>query len=65
MWRTALIIIVLLLLLIFGAVNMHQTRVNVPFTGGFEVRTVLLLVVSFFLGYAVAYFVELARGKRE
>ncbi|GAG20069.1 unnamed protein product [marine sediment metagenome] len=65
MWRTGIIIAVLLTLLIFAALNMHQTRVNVPFTQGYEIRTVFLLIVSFALGYAVAYFVELTRHKRE
>lgn len=65
MWRGAIIISILLVLVVFAALNMHQTRVNMPFTSGFEVRTVFLLIVTFFLGYAVAYFVELARHKRE
>jgi len=57
MWRTILIIIVVLAVVLFVGGNMHTTRVNLPFTNGFEIRTVFLLALSFILGYGTAYFV--------
>jgi len=65
MWRKAIIIILVLAVVILAALNMHPTKVNVPFTQGYEVKTVFLLIASFVLGYGVAYFVELTRHKRE
>lgn len=62
MWRAATVITILLIVLLFAALNMHPTQVNFPFTKGFEIRTVFLLILSFFLGYAVAYFVGLVRN---
>ncbi len=65
MWRKVIIITIVLAVVILSALNMHPTKVNLPFTQGYEIKTVFLLVVSFFLGYGVAYFVELTRQKRE
>jgi len=65
MWRKILLITGVLVLLVLAALNMHPTKVNVPFTEGYEVRTIFLLIVSFFLGYGVAYFIELGRHRRE
>jgi len=65
MWRKVIIIIIVLAVVILSALNMHPTKVNLPFTQGYEIKTVFLLVVSFLLGYGVAYFVELTRQKRE
>ena len=65
MWRKILIITGVLGILILAALNMHTTKVNVPFTQGYEIRTILLLIVSFFLGYGVAHFIELSRHRRE
>lgn len=65
MWRKAIIITAALTVITLAALNMHPTRVNVPFTQGYEIKTVFLLIVSFFLGYGVAYFVELTRHKRQ
>ena len=64
MWRTILIIIVVLGVLLFVGGNMHTTRVNLPFTDGFEIRTVFLLALSFILGYAAAYFVGLVKNSK-
>lgn len=65
MWRKVIIIIVVLAAIILAALNMHTTKVNIPFTKGYEIKTVFLLITTFFLGYGVAYFVELSRHKRE
>ena len=62
MWRVAIIITILLIVLLFVAPNMHSTELHVPFTKGFEIRTAFLLIVSFLLGYAAAYFVGLAKN---
>jgi uncharacterized integral membrane protein len=64
MWRTILIVIVVLVMLLFIAGNMHTTQVNLPFGKGFEIRTVFLLIVSFFLGYGTAYFVGLIKNSK-
>ena len=64
MWRKILIITVVLAVLVLAALNMHTTKVNLPFTQGYEIKTVFLVIASFFLGYGVAYFVELSRSKR-
>ena len=73
MWRPIVVIVIIVIILIFAAQNMHSTQVNFPFTKGFQIRTVFLLILSFILGYAMCYFVGLAkdlknrnkRGKRE
>ena len=64
MWQVAIVVILLLVGFMFVALNMHTTEVNFPFTKGFQVRTVLLLLVSFGLGYATAYFVRLAKDMK-
>ena len=61
MWRAVIVIIILLIVLLFVALNMHPAQVNFPFTKGFEIRTVFLVVFSFFLGYGAAYFVKLGK----
>ncbi len=67
MWQSVLLIIILVIIVLFGFQNMHQTRVNFPFAGTFEIRTVFLLLLCFFLGYVTASFVWLARqlGNKE
>lgn len=64
MWRVAIIVIILLIVFLFMAMNMHQTQINFPFTKGFEIRTVFLLILSFCFGYGTAYFVELAKNSK-
>ena len=64
MWRTIIIIIVVLVIILFVGGNMHATRVNFPFTNGFEIRTILLLFVSFLLGYGTAYLVGFVKNSK-
>ena len=64
MWRTILIIIVVLGIFLFVGGNMHTTRVNLPFTDGFEIRTVFLLALSFILGYGTAYLVGIVKNSK-
>jgi len=64
MWRAVLVISILLIVLLFVALNMHTTQVNFPFTKGFEIRTVFLVVASFVLGYGAACLVRLTRGMK-
>ena len=64
MWRTVLIIIVVLAVFLFVGGNMHTTRVNLPFTGSLEIRTVFLLVLSFLLGYGTAYLVGFVKNSK-
>ena len=64
MWRTILIIAIVLITFLFVAVNMHTTQVNLPFGKGFEIRTVFLLVLSFLLGYGTAYFVWFIKNSK-
>jgi len=64
MWRVATVVIILLIVFLFMAMNMHQTQINFPFTKGFEIRTVFLLILSFCFGYATAYFVGLTKNSR-
>ena len=64
MWRTILIVIVVLGIFLFVGGNMHTTRVNLPFTDGFEIRTVFLLALSFILGYGTAYLVGLVKNSK-
>lgn len=47
-------LVVICIFSLFGVQNMQHTRVNYPLLGGTEVPTFFLLIVSFFLGYAVA-----------
>ena len=61
MWRAAIVIAVLLAALLFVGLNMHATQINVPFTKGFEIRTVFLVIASFALGYGAAHLVRLAK----
>ena len=61
MWQAILITVIFLIVIVFGAQNMHQTRVNFPFSGGFEIRTVFLLLLCFFLGFASASFIWVAK----
>ena len=65
MWRVALIIGIVLAALVLSAQNMHRTRVNLPFTQGFEIATVFLLVLCFALGYATARLTALVRDSRK
>ena len=68
MWRTIIVIIVVLIIFLFVGGNMHAARVNLPFTNGFEIRTVFLLALSFILGYGTAYltgFVKKSRNNRK
>jgi len=64
MWRTILVIAVVLIIFLFIAGNMHMTQVNLPFGKGFEIRTVFLLVLSFLLGYGTAYFVGIIKNSK-
>jgi len=64
MWRTILIIIVVLIVFLFVGGNMHTTRVNLPFTDGFEIRTVFLLALSFIVGYGTAVLVGFAKNSK-
>jgi len=64
-WRMIIVIIIILLVLIFSAQNMHATQVNFPFTSGFEIRMVFLLVLCFILGYATAHFIGFAKNFRK
>ena len=61
MWRAIIVITIFLVVLLFVVVNMHSTKVNFPFTKGFEISTVFLLMLSFLLGFAAAYFLRLAK----
>ena len=54
MIQAIIIMMVLFLITVFGLGNMHQTRVNLPLAGGYEVNTIFLLILCFFLGYAAA-----------
>lgn len=64
MWRTILVIAVVLIVFLFIAGNMHTTQVNLPFGRGFEIRTVFLLVLSFLSGYGTAYFVGIIKNSK-
>jgi len=64
MWRTIIIIAVVLIIFLFVAVNMHTTQVNLPFGKGFAIRTVFLLILSFLLGYGTAYLVGLVKNSK-
>jgi len=64
MWRTIIIIIVVSVILLFVAGNMHTTQVNLPFGKGFEIRTVFLLFLSFLLGYGSAYFAGIIKNSK-
>jgi uncharacterized integral membrane protein len=65
MWRTILVIAVVLIIFLFIAGNMHTTQVNLPFGRHFEIRTIFLLVLSFLLGYGTAYFVGIIKNRRK
>ena len=65
MWQGLVLIIIFALIVIFGVQNMHQTRVNFPFMGTFEARTVFLLLLCFFLGYVAASFTWLIKNLRD
>jgi uncharacterized integral membrane protein len=60
-WQSVLLILIFVALILFGLQNMHQTRVNFPLVGTFEIRTVFLLIVCFFLGYMSASFMWIAK----
>ncbi len=64
MWRTVLVIAVVLIVFLFIAGNMHKTQVNLPFGKGFEIRTVFLLILSFLLGYGTACFVGIIKNSK-
>ena len=63
-WRTIIVIVVVLVILLFVGGNMHTTRINLPFTNGFEIRTVFLLFLSFLLGYGSAYLVGFVKNSK-
>jgi uncharacterized integral membrane protein len=65
MLRTILIVAVVLIIFLFIVANMHTTQINLPFGKGFEIRTVFLLVLSFLLGYGIAYFVGIIKNRRK
>ena len=65
MWRTIIVIIVVLIIFLFVAVNMHTTQINLPFGKGFEIRTVFLLTLSFFVGYGTAHFVGFVKNSKD
>ncbi len=54
MSQVVLVLVIILLVSLFGLQNMQHTRVNFPLAGGSDVPTIFLLIVSFFIGYAVA-----------
>jgi uncharacterized integral membrane protein len=56
MWQGVALTAIFITLILFCAQNMHQARINFPFAGTFEIRTVFLLLTVFFLGYGSAYF---------
>jgi len=56
MWQAILTAIVLMVIILFGARNMHQTRINFPLAGGVDIQTVFLLIVAYFLGFTSASF---------
>jgi len=62
MWRTILLIVVLLVVFLFVGSNMHATRINLPFTKGWEISTAFLLFLSFLVGYGTAYLVGMVRN---
>ena len=64
MWRTILVIAIVLIIFLFIAGNMHTTQINLPFGKGFEIRTVFLLFLSFLLGYSTAYFVGVIKNSK-
>jgi len=64
MWRTILVVVVVLIIFLFIAGNMHTTQVNLPFGKGFEIRTVFLLALSFLLGYGTAYLVGFVKNSK-
>jgi len=64
MWRTILVIVVVLVIFLFIAGNMHTTQINLPFGKGFEIRTVFLLALTFLLGYGTAYFVGIIKNSK-
>ncbi|KPK49921.1 MAG: hypothetical protein AMK72_03375 [Planctomycetes bacterium SM23_25] len=64
MWRVVGVISILLIVVLFVALNMHTAQVNVPFTKGFQVRTVFLVIASFLAGYGTAYLVGLTKDVR-
>ena len=61
MWRAVTIIAVVLIVLVFTASNMHPTRVDFPFTRGFETRTAFVSILCFTLGYAISSLVAFVR----
>ena len=62
MWQAILLTIVFLMILLFGVQNMHQAKVNFPFAGSFEINTIFLLIVCFFLGFATASFIWVGKA---
>ena len=64
MWRTIIVIAVVLIIFLFVSVNMHTTQVNLPFGKGFEIRTVFLLTLSFCIGYGTAYLIGLVKNSK-
>ena len=65
MWQGLIIIAIMAVIMLFGAQNMHQTKVNFPFMGTFEARTVFLLLLCFFLGYIAASFTWLIKNFKD
>ena len=65
MLRTIIIIVVVLAVFLFVGGNMHTTRVNLPFTDGFETKTIFILALTFLLGYGTAYLVGLVKNSKK
>ena len=54
MWQAVVLLGMFLFVTLFSVQNMHQTRINFPLAGGFEITTMFLLILCFFLGFAAA-----------
>jgi len=62
MLRIAVITLAVAFGLMFISQNMHSVQVNFPFTQGFEIRMVFLMIVWFAMGYGAAHLVKLVRN---
>jgi len=61
MIQTIATILIFLFVILFSIRNMHQAQVNLPLAGNFEIRTIFLLLLCFFLGFATATFLWLGK----
>ena len=61
MWQAIATLVILLVIILFGSRNMHETRINFPLAGGVSIHTVFLLIVCYFLGFASASFIWIAK----